>query len=128
MKKITLIFLITIYGLSVWGAGVSRLHCCDQFMPEHIATVQVVKEKCSSLTAMKDCCPSKFKSFKINGSHVVTNGISSIVKHFASLYSVAVVRGQILFALQSFLKTNNGYTPPLYNGVAVYIRNCVFLI
>lgn len=128
MKKITLIFLITIYSLSVVGLGVRQFYCCGKLKSTTVTFVQEVKEKCSSSNAMKDCCKTKYKSFKVKDSHFGTDGIAGFVKHFTSLHSTILLFQETELTSQPVTIVYKDHAPPLQNGVAVYIRNCVFLI
>ncbi|MBS1511667.1 MAG: hypothetical protein JST86_12550 [Bacteroidetes bacterium] len=128
MKKITLIFLITIYSLSVVGLGVRQFYCCGKLKSTTVTFVQEVKEKCSSSNAMKDCCKTKYQSLKVKDSHFGTDGITGFVKHFTILHSTVPFFQETELISQPVTIVYKDHAPPPQNGVAVYIRNCVFLI
>jgi len=128
MKKITLIFLITIYSLSVVGLGVRQFYCCGKLKATTVTFVQEVKEKCSSSKAMRDCCKIKYQSLKVKDSHFGTDGIAGFVKHFTSLHLIIPLFQETELTNQPVTIVYKDHELPPQNSVAVYIRNCVFLI
>ncbi len=128
MKKITVIFLLIIYSLSVVGLGVRQFYCCGKLKSTTVTFVQEVKVKCSSSNAMKDCCKTKYKSFKVKDSNFGTDGIAGFVKHFTSLHLITPIVYQIPLSGQPVIVAIENHSPPINNSVAIYLRNCVFLI
>jgi hypothetical protein len=128
MKKIPVIFLLIIYSLSVVGLGVRQFYYCGKLKSTTITFVQEVKEKCSNSNAMKDCCKTKYKSLKVKYSHFGTDGVAGFVKHFTSLHSTIPLMQETEIASLPVTVVYKNHAPPPQNGVAVYLRNCVFLI
>jgi hypothetical protein len=128
MKKIALIFLLSIYTLSVLGVGVRQFYCCGKLKSTSITVVQEVKEKCSKSDAMKGCCKTKFQNFKVKNSHVSTDGFTGFVKHFTDLHLFTPSFETITLVNKPMLVANASHAPPPDHGVAIYTLHCVYRI
>ena len=128
MKKIALIFLLSIYTLSVLGVGVRQFYCCGKLKSTSITVVQEAKEKCSKSDAMKGCCKTKFQNFKVKDSHVSTDGFTGFVKHFTDLHLFTPSFKIITPVNELIVVANTSDAPPPNHGVAIYILHCVYRI
>ncbi|GAB2814560.1 HYC_CC_PP family protein [Ferruginibacter profundus] len=129
MKKITAIFLITLYSLTTLGIGIRQFYCCGKLKSTNITLVQEAKEKCSNSDAMKGCCKTQFKSLKVKDSHVAADGIAVLVKHFTDLH-IATPAFEVKAPVNEPVVVANASNapPPKLNGIAIYILNCTYRI
>jgi hypothetical protein len=128
MKKIALIFLLSIYTLSVLGVGIRQFYCCGKLKSTRITVVQEAKEKCGKSDKMRGCCKTKFKNFKVKDSHVSTEGIANLVKHFTEVQLFTPAFETITLVNQPTVVANASHAPPPHHGVAIYTLHCVYLI
>ncbi|MGG9963721.1 hypothetical protein [Ferruginibacter sp. SUN106] len=129
MKKITAIFLITIYSLTTLGIGIRQFYCCGKLKSTNITLVQEAKEKCSNSDGMKGCCKTQFKSLKVKDSHFAADGITAFVKHFSDLHVATPLLEVKAPANEPVVVANaSNAPPPKLNGVPVYILNCTYRI
>ena len=128
MKKIALIFLISIYTLSVLGIGIRQFYCCGKLKSTSITLILEVKEKCGKSDAMKGCCKTKFKNFKIKDSHVAADEIAGFVKHFTELH-LSIPSFEIkALANEPIVVANTSHAPPERHAVPIYILHCAYRI
>ena len=128
MKKISLILLILIYGLSSFGIGVRQFYCCGKLESTTLSFLQVEKKKCDKDDGTSGCCKTEFKSFKVKDSHVAADGINVPGKQITDLFLIAPS-----FELSAPVKkpcdvANAAHAPPLINGIPLYILGCTYLI
>jgi hypothetical protein len=129
MKKFAAIFLFTIYSLTTLGIGVRQFYCCGKLKSTNITLVQEAKEKCSNSDAMKGCCKTTFKSLKVKDSHIATDGITTLVKHFTDIHLVTPLLDVKAPANQPIVVANaSNAPPPRLHGVSIYILNCTYRI
>jgi hypothetical protein len=128
MKKIAIIFLLSIYTLSVLGVGIRQFYCCGKLKSTSITVLQEAKEKCGKSDKMKGCCKTKFKNFKVKDSHVSSDGITSFVKHFTDLHLFTPVFVTTTIVTQPLVVANTSHAPPANHAVPAYIFYCVYRI
>lgn len=128
MKKIAIIFLLNVYTLSVLGIGIRQFYCCGKLKSTTITFIQEVKEKCGMSDAMKNCCKTKFKNFKVKDNHIFSDGFISLVKHFTLLHIIPSSHNESISANQFYTITGTSHAPPLKQGIPIYILHCVYRI
>ncbi len=75
----------------------------------------------------KGCCKDEHKIIKLTGDHKAEFSIWSIALFGEAIPSFSLVESSVsTFGIKS--TWNSIHAPPLYNGVPVYLFNCVFLI
>lgn len=128
MKQISLILLITIYSLSTLGIEVKQFYCCGKLTSTDISIVQKdTKDKCGK-GSMKGCCKIKFKSLKVQDSHVAADGITTPFKHFTDLHLFTPYTEVPMLASKPLDIANATHAPPVHHGVSIYIFHCVYRI
>jgi hypothetical protein len=110
------------------GVGIRQFYCCGKLKSTSITVVQEVKEKCGKSDAMKGCCKTKFKNFKVKDSHVSTEAIPAFTKYFTDLDLFTAPIPQPALANQPLIVANTSHAPPLNHAVPVYIFICTYRI
>ena len=132
MKKISLIILSILYFVSVTGIAINIHYCMGDLADWSLG--QEKSKSCSKCGMEKSeekengCCKDVHKFFKNDTEQKIAEFVSlqkrfvpnAIVPfHFETpSYSIPPVSNDNLFS----------HTPPRSAGIAIYIRNCIFLI
>jgi hypothetical protein len=128
MKKITAILLLTVYSLTTLGVGIRQFYCCGKLKSTNITLIQEAKEKCSNSNAMKGCCKTTFKSFKLKASHIFSSGTAvDFTKYFTELDIPATAPAINVSINETLAVTNARHAPPGKN-IPLYIFYCTYLI
>jgi len=127
MKKITVIFLLTIYSLTTLGIGIRQFYCCGKLKSTNITLIQETKEKCNNSDAMKGCCKTKFKSLKVNNNHITANNTVHLVKHFTDL-DIPAHEFEIKACINEPMAVSNTSHAPPGKNVPLYIFLCTYRI
>lgn len=128
MKKIALILLICVYGLSSFGVGIRQFYCCGKLKSTTISLLQDGKGKCVKGDENSGCCKTKFKSLKVKDTHIAADDISNPVKHFTDLHLFTPSFEVMTLANDLIDIANPSHAPPAHHGIPVYILNCNFRI
>ena len=129
MKKIALTVLICIYALSSFGIGIKQFYCCGILKSTRVSFIQDSKEKCGMGDETAGCCKTKFKSFKVKDSHIVSGDVVSPIKHFTELHLFTSAFEVLALTNELNGVANASHAPPiLYPGTPVYLLNCNFRI
>lgn len=128
MKKVALILLICVYGLSSFGVGIRQFYCCGKLKSTTISLVQKAKGKCGTGDEKCGCCQTKFKSLKVQDSHIAADDITTSVKHFTDLNLITPSFEIMTLATKSMNVANTSHAPPIHHGISAYIFNCNFRI
>lgn len=128
MRKLLVILLILLYGVSSSGMTLYVHYCCDKV--EKIDLAPVKKDACDMghKKPTKNCCENKGILFKINADQKSENSAELLIKNF-QIKKMILNSWVIKISLPRVEKT--GFTvssPPFYLSAPVYILNCVFLI
>ena len=127
MKKLAVIFLLTIYSLTTLGIGIRQFYCCGKLKSTNITLIQETKEKCSNSDAMKGCCKTKFKSLKVKNSHITGNSTIHFIKDFIDL-DIPTPEFKIKAVVnEPAMVTNTSHAPPGKN-IPLYIFHCDYRI
>jgi hypothetical protein len=128
MKKTALLLLICIYFLSTFGISLKEFYCCGKLRSVTVTLQLNEIQKCNKRDDKSGCCKTKFRFYKVGDKHFGSNILSSPIKKFTDL-PLFITYIPIRFpAAQQTEIANSNHAPPLYNGVAAYISNCVFRI
>ena len=126
MKKIIVVLIILVYGLSSTGAIVHLDYCCGRL--ENISLSSSQMEDCKDVAIKaKGCCDSKQVHLKVKGEQEVSVKWASDQK--LSISSINIVQGQheIAIAYKPISEFSNG--PPLpHSSVPLFIQHCLFRI
>ena len=124
MKKITAIFLLTIYSLTTLGIGIRQFYCCGKLKSTNLTLSQQSKEKCNNADGMKGCCKTKFKTVKAKDNHITSISTTYLFKHFTDL-AIPISEFEVKVAInEPVVIANTSHAPPLLRGIPIYILNC----
>jgi len=127
MKRFSLILLVCIYALSSLGIGVKQFYCCGKLKYTHLSMVQNAREKCADGNEKNGCCQTKFRSLKVNDTHVASAYTNCQDKFFINILFYPPL--QILpLASQAMDIFYAGNAPPSHHGIPIYILYSVYLI
>ena len=128
MKRITVIFLLSLYSLSTLGLSLKSFYCCGKLESVTVSIIQHQQQQCGNDDEKSDCCKTKFQTFKVKDSHIAADHINNPVKDFVYLNLFTDPFRVINYPPQEVYFTNLSNAPPLLQGVPDYILNCVFRI
>lgn len=127
MKKVALILLICIYSFATMGFSLKEFYCCGKLKSISLTLAANEKNNSVKFNSKNDCCKNKFHFHKLNDGHFAP-GIA--INTFNDFFYIAHpgytddVRPYVSFQARA----ESIHSPPLSNGVASYITNCVFRI
>jgi hypothetical protein len=132
MKKITVAILAFLYISTSVGATVNLHYCMGKLADWSVGYAESKQcDKCGMKKSLKKdngCCKDENKFIKNNSDQKTAESAFQIFQSIAvalpvSFYEIPVAD------IPSIIEANpTSHAPPLISGVAVYIRNCVFLI
>ena len=132
MKKIIVTILALVYITTSTGAAIRMHYCMGQLADWGLGYNN--SRSCSSCGMQEsgekenDCCQDKDMVFKNNADQKFTETYLLIIQGLV----LALPAGFIEIRSNDFHyvteKNSGDHAPPRIRGVAVYIRNCVFLI
>ena len=120
MKRVTLIFLIFIYAFSTTGISLKAFYCCGKLQSVKFTLADSGKDT-------EGCCKAKYQSFKVKDTHAATDILTIPALPQIAINSVPIFQVLSLFSTGTTVLLN-GRPPPLYNGVPLYISNCIYRI
>src|SRR3954469_57946 len=128
MKKAALILLILIYSMSTFGIGLKEFYCCGKLTSVSITLLDTGKEKCKKGDSKDDCCKSKYQFLQVKDKHFASVHPSLPYKNSIELASTTSSFHTVSLIPQEIDVINGSHAPPLYQGIPIYISNCVFKI
>lgn len=128
MKKAVIILLICVYSLATIGFTLKHFYCCGKFKSITLSLAHQEEDKCAKGDDKSGCCDSKFQFLKVRDNHISANEAGFPVKCFVDLHLYTPSFQDISFVSQKTTIANRSNAPPLYQGVPIYIYNCVFRI
>jgi hypothetical protein len=125
MKKLLVIFLMLVYGLSSTGATLYLHYCCGKL--DNISFSSTGKKNCpANAVTAKGCCDSKHVELKVKGDQ------EPAAKWILTQTELSILVGTVSYLLVPSLKVPvHAYAtgPPVVNAsVPLFISNCVFRI
>src|SRR5687768_13999203 len=69
MKKVALILLLSVYGLSIFGIGISKFYCCSKLKSISFSFAESHKQDCKVNNIDSDCCQKKTQYLKVKDAH-----------------------------------------------------------
>ena len=85
MKKIALIFLLSIYAISSLGVGIRQFYCCGTLQSTEFDFVQKKKDNCPDTNIKEGCCKTTVQYFKVKDSHVASV-VNLPLKHLTEMH------------------------------------------
>jgi len=128
LKKITAIFLLSIYSLSTLGLSLKSFYCCGNLKSVTVTLTDAQQNTCANQNATGDCCNTKYQFFKVKDNHVAGDVVSTPVLHFIYLHLFTPSFKLINYPCGQIFVANRSNAPPLIQTVPGYISNCVFRI
>ena len=126
MKKLVVILIALVYGLSSTGAIVNLDYCCGKLA--NISLLPVEKKDCKDdCLKPKSCCDSKQIFLKVKGEQEVAAKWVSSQKQ--STTSIIIITGtsELVTTFKPISRFSTG--PPVYNSsVPLFIQNSFFRI
>jgi hypothetical protein len=131
MKKIIVTIFAFLYLAVSCGATV-HLHYCMGKLVEWEFWHKKDSGKCSKCGMAKSfskdgCCKDENKVVKIEKDQKVAEAILSLELPFVAVI-VSFDETPVVPVFSVTIENHFNHSPPRSNGVAVYLRNCVFLI
>jgi hypothetical protein len=126
-KKVAIIIIVLVYGLSSTGAIVHLDYCCGKLSNISLAPVEKKKADChQDQIKGKSCCDSKQVRLSVQGEQETLQKVASAV----SLSFASYPLNQVEFAPQGFHRIYSYSTgpPPLLLTAPLFIQHCTFRI
>jgi hypothetical protein len=128
MKKIFIIFLLSIYAFATFGIVVKQFYCCGKLASTSISLVETGKGKCGMGDESSGCCKTTFKSLKVKDTHLQSDAVTLPAKWFSEVV-ILNKDVSVLHLVQHPIGVNNpGHAPPQPEPVPLYITNCIYRI
>ena len=127
MKKVSLILLVGIYSLAIMGFSLKQFYCCGKLKSITIS-LAAHAEKSGKDNGKSGCCDNKYQFFKVKDNHISADQIINPATYFSDLHDFNPYFPIATFSVEETTIPYSSHAPPLYNGVPVYISNCVFRI
>ena len=132
MKKVIVTILSILYLTSTTGANLHMHFCMGKLADWNL--VHNESETCSkcgmdkSDEKLNGCCKDEHKFFKNITDQKISDSGFQFIKLFAAVLPVTFFEIPVAGISSVTEKNSISHAPLRSNGVAVYIRNCVFLI
>ena len=125
MKKLSLILLLVVYGLSSSGMTVNFHYCCGKLKKVEFSSAQVECGMKVKHNSSKKCCDNKQLDLKVKDDQKITESAKSVFKTIAVPISFSVL--SIAHSVTSnYLIPSICAPPPL--SKQLYIFHCVYRI
>lgn len=129
MKKITIISLFFIYALATMGFSLKEFYCCGKLKSVSFSITGESSAKCKNGdTKTAGCCNNQFHYFKVKDNHVSSLQVALPAQFVVILDTFFPSFQNIVSSISEAKLTYQSHAPPSYNGVPVYLSNCVFRI
>jgi hypothetical protein len=127
MKRSALIFMTTIYLLSIVGMGVNRFYCCGK-----LASVTLIygsEDNTGKEAGKKDnCCKNEKQSFKVKDTHVSATSFAFIAPSPAILPAFSNWNLFAVFQERPLTIAYQSNAPPGNPDTPIYTLNCTYRI
>ena len=127
MKRLTLIFLCSLYAISILGVSIKKFYCCGKLKSITVHLWNDSKATCNKGDDKDGCCKAESKFFKVKENHIAFSETSTPHKYFCDVdLPVSTPR---ISKIKSFTASiaNGINAPPDYKRI-LYIFNCVYRI
>lgn len=132
MKKIIIAILAIVYMGTATGATIQLHYCMGKLVS--MGLLPGKDDKCGKCGMMKTegknngCCKDEHKQIKIEKDQKTTDTAVQTMQSIAVEMPAAVIEIPLNIFSSQTEEIQYGNAPPRSASVAVYIRNCVFLI
>jgi hypothetical protein len=111
------------------GFSLKEFYCCGKLKSVSFSITEDSNAKCKNGdTKNAGCCKNQFHYFKVKDNHVLAVQIS-LPTQFVAVSDTFFPSFQDIPSSTPEAKLNyQSHAPPSYNGVPVYLSNCVFRI
>ena len=126
-KKVAIIIIVLVYGLSSTGAIVHLDYCCGKLSNITLAPVEKKKDDChKNQIKGKSCCDSKELHLSVKGEQEPLQKVVNAVSISFAFYPLH----QVDFTIQGFHTIHSYSTgpPPLLLNTPLFIQHCAFRI
>ncbi len=129
MKKFKIILLVCIYALATMGFSLKEFYCCGKLKSVSISLTGDSNAKCKNGdTKTAGCCNNQFHYFKVKDNHI-SSVQEALANQFVAVLDIFFPSFQeIALGTPEAKLTYQSHAPPSFNGVPVYLSNCVFRI
>lgn len=127
IKKVTLILLISVYAVAVMGISLRQFYCCGKLQSTNLS-LAINTNQSSAEGRSHGCCNNKYSFFKVNDTHVSAEKVCDAARNFNFVHLGTHTFSNLVIHRHQFSPANNIHPPPLYPGVPLFIRNCIYRI
>ncbi len=125
-KKLLIILLMAVYGVSSSGFTLYMHYCCGKLDKVDLSYSDNKKCPLSFQASDKNCCANKQVEIKIKSDHQPEYAANKVVKLFSANYiaeeSIITSFNTLPYSILSYSSTS----PPLKKDVLLYKLNCVY--
>ena len=132
LGKFFLTILAFVYITSSIGATIHLHYCMGKLANWDIG--QNISKNCAKCGMKKTdnenngCCKDEKKFIKNIADQKIDETVFQLTQYFSVLLSIDFIELPVINVCSVIVANNFGHAPPPGSGIAVYIRNCVFLI
>jgi hypothetical protein len=126
LKKIILIFLVSVYAMSVLGYGVEGFYCCGQLKSVTLTFQDYVNS--FKKHDAKKCCDTKVHFFKVKDNHIASDQINTPIKFFTDANLFAAYFNLAFHFQGKAVTAYHCNAPPSPGFVPIFVLNCNFRI
>lgn len=126
MKKISAIFLISLYMLSFTGLVINKFYCCGK-----LSSVSLFANNSYSKAEKEfgsGCCKTTKQSFKLKTQHISSYTAELTLKSITFLSIFFSYISPVIPSAFSKIKNAQQNAPPIYRANHSYLVNCSFRI
>ena len=121
MKKTAFILLLSIYTVSTFGIGISKMYCCGHLQSTNLTVFEFPKLECTNNHSISDCCKTSFKNLKVKDIHIGAKAFHSPLKQSTSIALFTCFFDETVFAKRSISRMDANHAPPPNHGILIYI-------
>ena len=126
LKKLSLILLLIVYGLSSSGMTVNFHYCCGKLKKVEFSSVQVECGMKMKHSSSKKCCDNKQVHLKVKDDQKITEGVTPAFKAISLPISFSDLSFAHFVSGGNYLIPSIFAPPPLLKQL--YIFHCVYRI
>ena len=127
MKRLTAIFILGFYSISVLGIGIRQFYCCGNLKTVSISFNLEANEKCNKGDKKGGCCKTEIQVLKVKDSHFGSKDVSISTKLLEVASDENFSHQLLVFHSTPRNISNSVHSPPIIDS-PIYILNCVYRI
>ena len=128
MKKVAIIFLVSIYAASTFGVSLKEFYCCGKLQSITFYLGDKTTNKCGKGDDKDNCCKTKFQFYKVKDTHFSKDLLNLPARLYTVLPTFNSSFESDIVCFKQRAITHSPHAPPLYNGIPLHIFNCVYRI